>query len=120
MSAMIASSIASLCIGFTVETQVVFGQHVSEKMITRNFLYLHEAVVTQQSTLSRAGCGCVPWSVGRRQKAFSEACASGSRSISAARTPMRRIPPGCCARAAHGHAAAAPPRRVMNSRLLIR
>jgi hypothetical protein len=26
---------------------------------------------------------------------------------------------GCCARATSGHAAAAPPRRVMNSRLLV-
>ena len=31
-------------------------------------------------------------------------------------TPIRRIPPGCCARAASGHAAAAPPSSVMNSR----
>ena len=29
-------------------------------------------------------------------------------------TPMRRIRSGCCARAASGHAAAAPPRSVMN------
>ena len=31
---------------------------------------------------------------------------------------MRRIRSGCCARAASGHAAAAPPRSVMNSRRL--
>ena len=31
-------------------------------------------------------------------------------------TPMRRIRPACCARAATGHAAAAPPSSVMNSR----
>ena len=31
-------------------------------------------------------------------------------------TPMRRIALGCCARAASGHAAAAPPSSVMNSR----
>ena len=31
-------------------------------------------------------------------------------------TPMRRIRSPCCARAASGHAAAAPPRSVMNSR----
>ena len=29
---------------------------------------------------------------------------------------MRRMRSGCCARAASGHAAAAPPRSVMNSR----
>src|SRR5262249_18904876 len=33
--------------------------------------------------------------------------------------PIRGIFPGCWARAASGHAAAAPPRRVMNSRRLI-
>ena len=31
-------------------------------------------------------------------------------------TPMRRIPPGCCALAASGHPAAPPPSSVMNSR----
>ena len=31
ISAMIASSFASSCIVFTVETRVVFGQHVLEK-----------------------------------------------------------------------------------------
>ena len=31
ISAMIASSFASFCIVFTVETRVVFGQHVLEK-----------------------------------------------------------------------------------------
>src|SRR5215469_14983612 len=31
-------------------------------------------------------------------------------------TPMRRIPSGCCALAASGHAAAAPPSRAMNVR----
>jgi len=34
-------------------------------------------------------------------------------------TPMRRMCSGCCARAASGHAATAPPRSVMNSRLFI-
>src|SRR5262249_42934164 len=34
-------------------------------------------------------------------------------------TPMRRTRSRCCARAASGHAAAAPPRTVMNSRLLV-
>jgi hypothetical protein len=33
---------------------------------------------------------------------------------------IRRIRSGCCARAASGHAAAAPPSSVMNARLLIR
>jgi hypothetical protein len=31
-------------------------------------------------------------------------------------TPIRRIRSGCCARAATGHVAAAPPSSVMNSR----
>ena len=35
-------------------------------------------------------------------------------------TPMRRIRSPCCARAASGHATAAPPRSVMNSRRFIR
>ena len=34
------------------------------------------------------------------------------------KTPRRRIPSGCCARAATGHAAA-PPTSVMNSRRFI-
>jgi hypothetical protein len=34
-------------------------------------------------------------------------------------TPMRRIRPACCARAASGHVAAAPPSNVMNSRRLM-
>src|SRR5262245_49637948 len=34
-------------------------------------------------------------------------------------TPMRRIRSPCCARAASGHAAAAPPRNVMNARRFI-
>jgi hypothetical protein len=42
--------------------------------------------------------------------------ASGSSAASAIRAPMRRIRSACCARAASGHAAAAPPRSVMNSR----
>ena len=33
--------------------------------------------------------------------------------------PMRRIPAGCCARTASGHAAVAPPTSLMNSRRLI-
>src|SRR5262245_40260184 len=36
------------------------------------------------------------------------------------RKPIRLTLPGCCARAMSGHAAAALPRRVMNSRLLTR
>jgi hypothetical protein len=34
-------------------------------------------------------------------------------------SPMRRIRSGCCARAASGHAAAAPPSSVMNSRRVL-
>jgi hypothetical protein len=43
-------------------------------------------------------------------------CASGSLSASNISTPMRRIRSTCCARAASGQPAAAPPRSVMNSR----
>jgi hypothetical protein len=42
----------------------------------------------------------------------------GSPSGCAISTPTRRIPLGCCARAASGHAAAVPPRSVMKSRLM--
>jgi hypothetical protein len=56
IAAMIASSFASFCIAFTVETCVVFGQHVLEKVITRSFLVLHESIVSRQSILSCAGC----------------------------------------------------------------
>jgi hypothetical protein len=34
--------------------------------------------------------------------------------------PIRRFSPGCCARAAIGHATAAPPRSVMNSRRIMK
>jgi hypothetical protein len=47
--------------------------------------------------------------------AVSRACPSGSSAIRFSNTPMRRIRSGCCARAADGHAAAAPPSSVMNS-----
>jgi len=56
ISAMIASSFASFCIVFTVESRVVFGQHVFGKVITRSFLVLHESIVSRQSILSCAGC----------------------------------------------------------------
>ena len=46
------------------------------------------------------------------------ACPSASSVVIS--TPMRRIRSGCCARAANGHAAAAPPSSVMNSRRFIR
>ena len=42
--------------------------------------------------------------------------ASGSSAASVSSIPTRRIRAGCCARAASGHAAAAPPSKVMNSR----
>ena len=41
---------------------------------------------------------------------------SGSSAATAMSTPMRRMRSPCCARAASGHAAAAPPSSVMNSR----
>ena len=44
------------------------------------------------------------------------ACPSLSSAAKLMSTPIRRIRSGCCARAANGHAAAALPRRVMNSR----
>src|SRR5262245_43243512 len=40
-------------------------------------------------------------------------------SVPGKRKPIRLTLPGCCARAASGHAAAAPPSSVMNSRRLI-
>ena len=43
----------------------------------------------------------------------------GRFSPDAISTPIRRMRSGCCALAASGHAAAAPPSRVMNSRRLI-
>src|SRR5262245_2601487 len=45
---------------------------------------------------------------------------SGSFSAKFVSIPIRRIRSGCCARAAIGHAAAAPPSSVMNSRRFIR
>jgi hypothetical protein len=44
------------------------------------------------------------------------ACASGSSAAKVISTPMRRTRSGCCARAASGHAAAAPHSVNMNSR----
>ena len=51
-------------------------------------------------------------------KAVRRACDSGSSAAVCISTPMRRI--RSCARAARGHAAAAPPTSVMNSRRFIR
>jgi hypothetical protein len=48
-----------------------------------------------------------------------QACPSRSVSAYAISTPMRLIRSDCCARAASGHATAAPPSRVMNARRLI-
>src|SRR5215510_10879860 len=48
------------------------------------------------------------------------ACPSGSSAAKCMSTPTRRIRSGCCARAASGHAAAAPPSSVMKSRRLPR
>jgi hypothetical protein len=48
-----------------------------------------------------------------------DTCASGSFSANAISTPIRRTRSPCCALAASGHAAAAPPSSVMNSRRLI-
>ena len=42
----------------------------------------------------------------------------GSLSGTIIKSPIRRLRPGCCARAASGHPAAAPPTSVMNSRRL--
>jgi hypothetical protein len=44
---------------------------------------------------------------------LSRACASGSSATRFISTPIRRIRSVCCARAASGHAAAAPPSSVM-------
>ena len=46
-------------------------------------------------------------------------CCPGSSAVVFMSTPMRRTRCGSCARAASGHAAAAPPSSVMNSRRLI-
>src|ERR1700722_17588862 len=46
------------------------------------------------------------------------AFASGSSAVPGVSTPMRRIFAGCCARAAIGHAATAPPIAPMKSRRL--
>ena len=48
--------------------------------------------------------------------AAKRACPSGSSAAKPLSMPMRRIRSPCCARAAIGHAAAAPPSNVMNSR----
>ena len=45
---------------------------------------------------------------------------SGSPSAIANNAPMRRVPSPCCARAASGHAAAAPPTNLMKSRRFMR
>src|SRR6516164_1143040 len=47
------------------------------------------------------------------------ACASGSLAAIVIRMPIRRFLSACCPRAASGHAAAAPPSSVMNSRRFI-
>jgi hypothetical protein len=44
---------------------------------------------------------------------------SGSSAVRFMSTPMRRMRSPCCARTAIGHATAAPPRSVMNSRRLV-
>ncbi len=58
------------------------------------------------------------WSPSRN--AATRACASGSLSGYPISAPIRRIPLDCCARAAHGHAAAAKPNSLMKSRRRIR
>src|SRR5262245_48846623 len=54
---------------------------------------------------------CRPWA-----NAVWRACASGSSTAKVMSSPMRRTRSRCCARAASGHAAAAPPSSVMNAR----
>jgi hypothetical protein len=56
---------------------------------------------------------------GKLKNAATRLCPSGSSAAKCMSTPMRRIRSGCCARAASGHAAAAPPTSDMNSRRLI-
>src|SRR6516165_5008354 len=53
------------------------------------------------------------------RNAVMRACASGLSLASGISTPIRRICPDCCARAASGHAAAEPPTRAMKSRRLM-
>ena len=58
-----------------------------------------------------------PATLARMRRA--RACAAASSALMLMSTPMRRIRSPCCPRAASGHAAAAPPSSVMNSRLFI-
>jgi len=46
-------------------------------------------------------------------------CHTGSSAAAGTSTPMRRTRSPCCARAATGHATAAPPSSVINSRLFL-
>ena len=55
----------------------------------------------------------------RRNAAMRSRISGSSVLLPLVNTPIRRIA-GCCARAASGHAAAAPPSSVMNSRRFIR
>jgi hypothetical protein len=48
--------------------------------------------------------------------ATSLVCVCGLSSANGIRMPKRRTRPSCCALAASGHAAAAPPKKVMNLR----
>ena len=57
-----------------------------------------------------------PKSCSRLRSAAIRACPSASVSGNDPSTPMRRVPSGCCAPAASGHATAAPPSATSNSR----
>src|SRR6516162_7982638 len=54
-----------------------------------------------------------------RANARTWVCSAGSSDANDVSTPMCRIRSGCCARAASGHAAAAPPSSVINARRFI-
>ena len=59
-----------------------------------------------------------PNSSSRCRNAASQTCTSGLSAAPDWSTPMRRIRSACCARAASGHVAAAPPSSVMKARRL--
>jgi hypothetical protein len=67
----------------------------------------------RNSEKTRLGPSFQPRSASPRLNAFSRAVAV---TVSVLSHPIRRIRPPCCAHAASGHTAVAPPRSVMNSR----
>jgi hypothetical protein len=71
---------------------------------------------TQRYSRRRLRPSTQPSSRSPASNAWARTCPSGSVCANAIITPTRRVRSCRCARAASGHAAAAPPRTVMNSR----